>query len=106
MVHERDELLEAVARLKRRIAETATAKRQQFELTCDRCKCSLALSSSLTVEERMFGEMMYEAAAAGGWRIGSTTIAALGIDPTTGHWRSHERDLCPACSDLSGSSRR
>jgi hypothetical protein len=97
LVHERDALADEVARLRGRIAASA-APRHQLELTCDRCRYHITVVSSLAVDAAVFGSMLMAAAYAGRWRLGSETVASLGMAGSVPD--SSIRDLCPACVAL------
>jgi hypothetical protein len=96
-LRERDQLHDVVSGLKLELEAARLRTRHHVTVTCDRCRASLALVSSLSMEDRVHSDMLREAALGAGWTISAPTMLGLGVlvPPDAGG-----RDLCPACDSL------
>jgi hypothetical protein len=93
VVHERDRLRDQVEALTKQVAALEARTRHHLVLTCDRCRASLTMGSSLAVADVVLSVAMELGAAEAGWQVGHRTAAALGARVLL----VKDRDLCPHC---------
>jgi hypothetical protein len=96
LVHERDALLEALSSARSQLEQYAARHRHALTLTCDRCRRSIAVTSSLAVDDRSANAALFLMARNGEWRLCEASRVALGLEPGA----TDSADLCGHCAKL------
>lgn len=98
LVHQRDDAEAASAKALSELTALQMRARHSHSITCDRCRSTIAVTSSLEIGADATTEALVVLTSRTGWRLSVATLGLLGV--LVGTSQSSMADLCPACAKL------